>query len=435
MSSSPTQPPDLTKSPDPQVTTVNRRPMFIAGTLLLFAFLIGITMAPQRGGAPKEPPGTAAPPASLPNEERLSAFLKEQEQRAARARQAPPDRTAHTWSSLPSSSPSAATGAGLEPIGPASPGTRGPIPGTYDPDALRSAGPEPVFRPPVRSGSPSMSLVRFRANEPSSASSEADSSDPLVNLQTQLTKILPLLVSTGESASPRSEEPALAASKPAPAIAGEATPAALRLLPAPPPANPFVLFEGSLIPATLEADIVSDLPGSARALVRQDVFDSLTGTRLLIPQGSKLLGEYNSEIAYGASRLLLAWSRLILPDGTSYSLQRMPAADPGGASGLPGYVNNHWGRLLGTAALLSVVSAGAQLSQTPSGTDFRTAPTASEVAAAALGQELGSVSTSVMRRELQVAPTIRVQAGAPFYVQVTTDLQFPGPYGRTGGSR
>lgn len=201
-------------------------------------------------------------------------------------------------------------------------------------------------------------------------------------------------------------------------------PATLRLAPSP-LAGGRVLFQGSLIPATLEADIVSDLPGTARAIVRQHVYDSLTGTIVLIPQGSRLLGEYSSAVAYGDSRLLLAWKRLILPDGTSYLLQNAPATDPAGAAGLPGEVNNHWGRLVGSALLLSAISAGTQLSQTPSRSDSRLSPTASEIAAAALGQELGSASTSLLRRELQVKPTIRVQAGSLFHVEATADLLFP----------
>jgi type IV secretion system protein VirB10 len=205
----------------------------------------------------------------------------------------------------------------------------------------------------------------------------------------------------------------------------------LKMSPALPGGSPFRLLEGSLIPATLETTIHSDLPGLATALVRRDTYDSVTGRYLLIPRGARLVGQYSSETQHGGSRLLLAWTRLLLPDGSSYDLARMPAADLAGASGLPARVNNHWGRLFGSALLLSVVSAGVQLSQAPNDSDLRrSSPTASEVASGALGQELGQVSTGLLRRELDLRPSLSLAAGTPFNVQVATDLEFPAPYAR-----
>ncbi len=199
--------------------------------------------------------------------------------------------------------------------------------------------------------------------------------------------------------------------------------------PAPSGGSPFRLLEGSLIPATLETTVHSDFPGLATALVRRDTFDSATGQYLLIPRGARLVGQYSSDTQHGDSRLLLAWTRLLLPDGTSDELARMPAADLEGAAGLPAGVNNHWGRLFGSALLLSIVSAGVQLSQAPGDSDLRrSSPTASEVASGALGQELGQISTGLLRRELDLRPSLSLSAGAPFNVQVARDLEFTAPY-------
>ncbi len=236
------------------------------------------------------------------------------------------------------------------------------------------------------------------------------------------TEALSLPVATATSRSARSD--AFLASRPAAA-------ALLRMSPAPSGSSPFSLLAGSLIPATLETAIHSDLPGLVTALVRRDTYDSATGQYLLIPQGARLVGEYSSETQHGDSRLLLAWTRLLLPDGTSYDLARMPASDLAGASGLPAQVNNHWGRLFGSALLLSVISAGVQLSQAPSDSDLRrSSPTASEVASGALGQELGQVSAGLLRRELDLKPSLSLPAGTLFNVQVATDLELPAPYAR-----
>jgi type IV secretion system protein VirB10 len=178
----------------------------------------------------------------------------------------------------------------------------------------------------------------------------------------------------------------------------------------------------------LETSLNSDLPGLATALVRRDVFDSPTGSYLLVPRGARLVGQYSSDVQHGDSRLLLAWTRLLLPDGTSYDLSRLPAADLEGASGVPAKVDSHLPRLFTTAFLLSVISAGAQLSQAPSSSDLRGNPTASEIAAGALGQELGQVSSGLLRRGLDVRPSLRLAAGTPFNVQVASDLDFPRPY-------
>jgi type IV secretion system protein VirB10 len=194
------------------------------------------------------------------------------------------------------------------------------------------------------------------------------------------------------------------------------------------PRTPFLLLQGTQIPAVLETGINSELPGPASGYVRKDVYDTLTGRYLLIPQGSRLIGSYNSDVVWGASRLLLVWSRLILPDGTSYQIVA-PSSDLEGTSGLPGRVNNHWLKTLGSALMLSAISAGVQISQNPTATTtLGRAPTAAEAAGAAVGQELGQVSANVIRKNLEIPPNISLRPGLTYNVVLTRDVAFPHPY-------
>jgi type IV secretory pathway VirB10-like protein len=193
-------------------------------------------------------------------------------------------------------------------------------------------------------------------------------------------------------------------------------------------ASPFTLTAGTLIPAILTAGINSELPGQTTALVRRNVYDSLTGRYLLLPQGSRLVGEYDSRVAYGQRRVLVAWHRLIFPDGRSLDLAGMPGVDLSAAAGLRDKVDRHFVRTFGGALLLAAVSAGVQLSQPDSDNDFRSGPTPSQLAAAAVGQELGRVATESLRREMDVRPTIEIRPGYELNVEVTSDLVLDGPY-------
>jgi type IV secretion system protein TrbI len=221
--------------------------------------------------------------------------------------------------------------------------------------------------------------------------------------------------------------PATAAAQASAATASPARAAAPSMLQ--PAGSPFQLLAGTLIPAVLTSGINSDLPGQATALVRRNVYDTLTGQYLLVPQGSRLVGEYDSRVAFGQRRVLVAWHRLIFPDGRMLDLQGMPGADLAAAAGLHDKVNNHFVRTFGGAVLLAAISAGVQLSQPDhTGGAFGAAPTPSQVAAAALGQELGRVAAEHTRRSMDVRPTLEVRPGYGFNVEVTADLAFPGPY-------
>jgi len=207
----------------------------------------------------------------------------------------------------------------------------------------------------------------------------------------------------------------------------EVLPASLRE-----PTSPYEVKAGTIIPAVLLTGVNSDLPGQLIAQVRESVFDTETGQHLLIPQGARLIGLYDHRAVYGQERVLITWKRVIFPNATSLSLKEgMPGTDAAGAAGFQDEVNHHLLRVFGGALLLSVISAGVQLSQIPDfGRGFG-GPTAGNVLGAAVGQELGQVSSELIRRGMSIAPTIEIRPGYAFNVMVTQDLVFPGPYDDT----
>lgn len=176
------------------------------------------------------------------------------------------------------------------------------------------------------------------------------------------------------------------------------------------------LRAGTIIPAALVTGIQSDLPGLVIAQVTEPVRDSLTGSQILIPQGSRLIGTYDSELAAGQTRLLLAWTRLLLPDGRSIDLGRMPAADPTGQAGLSARVDNHWGSILKGALISTVLSIGAQSGS--SGDE-------SDIARALRDGASDSISRTgrqIVERELSRRPTLSIAPGYRMRVLVTQDI-------------
>jgi len=194
-----------------------------------------------------------------------------------------------------------------------------------------------------------------------------------------------------------------------------------------PAGSPFTLRAGTVISGVLLTAINSDLPGDILGQVSRDVFDSRTQRTLLLPKGAKLVGTYDNQIAAGQGRLLVAWTRLILPDGRSMTLPGLVLKDREGKSGAADRVDHHYGRVFGNALLLSAISAGAQLSQ-PRQTSIFSSASAGQVAAGALGQELSSVALEILRRGMDVPPTITIRQGQPFYVSLNGDLVFDAPY-------
>jgi type IV secretory pathway VirB10-like protein len=187
---------------------------------------------------------------------------------------------------------------------------------------------------------------------------------------------------------------------------------------------------GTIIPAVLVGGMNSDLPGQVLAQVRENVRDTVTGNHVLIPQGSRLVGIYDSNVTYGQERLIVAWNRIIYPDGSSLNLKGMPGIDQSGYAGLSDEVDNHYLRIFGSAILMSAITAGIQLSQPNSGASvfggstFQT-PSPAQVAAGALGQQMGQTALHMIQKNLNIQPTITVRNGEPFNIFVTADLLLP----------
>lgn len=190
----------------------------------------------------------------------------------------------------------------------------------------------------------------------------------------------------------------------------------------------YTVLAGWKIPAVLEQSISSDLPGEVTAIVRENVYDSPTGQYLLIPQGSRLLGMYNSVVVYGQERVQVVWTRLVFPDGSSTLLSGMNGQDASGASGFKDKVDHHYKRLVGMALLTSAFSAGVQLSQQQSSSSPYGQPSSSQIASQALGQQMGQMGMEMTRKNMAVAPTIKIRLGYRFNVLVDKDLVFVEPY-------
>lgn len=188
-----------------------------------------------------------------------------------------------------------------------------------------------------------------------------------------------------------------------------------------PPTSPYTLFAGTVIPGVLLTGIDSDLPGQIEGQISQNVYDSVRGEHLILPQGTKLLGTYDSRITYGQSRVLVVWTRIIRPDGSNLDLEGMPGVDLSGYSGMTGNVDRHLGRILTAVVLGSVIQAGAA-----AGTSYSD-PTFAGLARQGAGQGLNEATQQIVRKELQLQPTIRVAPGARFAVFTTKDVSIPPP--------
>ena len=194
------------------------------------------------------------------------------------------------------------------------------------------------------------------------------------------------------------------------------------------PASPFQVMAGTIIPAAMVTGLNSDLPGQAIATVTEPVYDTVTGKSLLIPQGSRLLGTYDAQVSYGQSRVLLVWTRLIRPDGSSIVLDRLPGADTKGFAGLEDETDNHWGKLLAGAALSTLLGVGAELGSQNSGLGGTGQQTVVVATSRSAEESVNQVGQQVTRRNLNVQPTLTVRPGFPVRVIVNKDLMLR-PYG------
>lgn len=182
------------------------------------------------------------------------------------------------------------------------------------------------------------------------------------------------------------------------------------------PRSPYQVMAGTVIAASLVTGINSDLPGRVIAQVTENVYDSVSGRYLLIPQGSRLLGAYDSVVAYGQSRALIVWQRLILPDGSSIEVENLPATDAAGYAGLKDAVDHHTGRLIRGIALSTLLGVG---------TEFTFGRDESDIVAAIRGSAQDNANRAGQRiteRNLNIQPTITIRPGWPLRVIVQKDL-------------
>ncbi len=184
------------------------------------------------------------------------------------------------------------------------------------------------------------------------------------------------------------------------------------------PLSPYELKAGSVIPLSLITGLNSDLPGKISAQVRETIYDSVTGNHVLIPQGSKMIGEYDSIITYGQERILLVFKRILLPNGNSISLEKFQGIDLQGYSGLSDSVDNHWWRILGSVVISSALTAMAEMTDDVDKLDSKDGT----IIANSVSQEIAETASKIIRRQINIQPTLKVRPGWNFNVFVEKDI-------------
>jgi type IV secretion system protein VirB10 len=190
----------------------------------------------------------------------------------------------------------------------------------------------------------------------------------------------------------------------------------------------YELKRGSVIPATLITGINSDLPGRITAQISQNVYDSATGHYRLVPQGTKLLGRYDSKVSFGQNRVLVVWTDIIFPNGSTLQIGGMAGTDAEGYSGFNDKVDNHYFRTFGSAALVALIGTGIDMSM-PESSTLATQDTASDAARRSFAEAFGRVAELTISKNLNVQPTIKIRPGYRFNVLVDQDIIFPSNYG------
>lgn len=189
------------------------------------------------------------------------------------------------------------------------------------------------------------------------------------------------------------------------------------------PTSPYTILAGTIAPGFLQTGINSDLPGQISGLLSQNVYDTVTGKHLLLPQGTKVIGMYDSRVTYGQERVLIVWTRLCRPDGSCIDLEGMPGTDLSGYAGLTGEVDHHYLKLLGGVIVGSILGASSQMA-TGSNTQN---PSFSQLATQGAAQNINQVGQQITRKQLGVQPTIKIHPGDPFTIFTTKDIVIP-PY-------
>ncbi|AYM60991.1 IncP-type conjugal transfer protein TrbI [Agrobacterium fabrum] len=189
----------------------------------------------------------------------------------------------------------------------------------------------------------------------------------------------------------------------------------------------YELKRGSVIPATLMTGINSDLPGRITAQVSQNVYDSATGYRLLIPQGTKLFGRYDSKVSFGQSRVLVVWSDIIFPNGSTLQIGGMAGTDAEGYGGFNDKANNHYLKTFGSAVMIALIGTGIDMA-VPQSSTLAIQDTASDAARRNFSETFGRVADRTIQRNMDVQPTLEIRPGYKFNVLIDQDIVFPKSY-------
>ncbi|MBF8721792.1 TrbI/VirB10 family protein [Pseudomonas guariconensis] len=185
------------------------------------------------------------------------------------------------------------------------------------------------------------------------------------------------------------------------------------------PTSPYQVMAGTVIAGALVTGIKSDLPGDVIAMVTEPVYDTATGKHLLVPQGSRILGRYNSQVSYGQSRVQVVWNRIILPDTSSLTLDNLVGTDPAGYAGLEDDVDYHWGRIFAGAALTTLLGVGAELAAPENRQDGNRIVIAGRDSAQ---DSINQVGQEITRRNMNIQPTLTERPGLPVRIIVNRDL-------------
>lgn len=189
--------------------------------------------------------------------------------------------------------------------------------------------------------------------------------------------------------------------------------------------SPYELKRGSVIPATLITGINSDLPGRITAQVSQNVYDSATGRHLLIPQGAKLFGRYDSDVSFGQDRVLVIWTDVIFPDGATLQVGGMAGTDAAGYGGFSDEVDNHYLETFGSAILVALIGAGTEMMIPQDRNTSGTANSSEDAARRSFAESFGEFAEQTTSRNLDVQPTLEIRPGYQFNVLVDQDIVFP----------
>ena len=190
------------------------------------------------------------------------------------------------------------------------------------------------------------------------------------------------------------------------------------------PRSPLELKSGTLLPCVLISGLNSDLPGNMVAQISENVWDTVSGRHLLVPRGSKVIGTYDNQVAYGQSRVLVIWSRLVFPDGSTLVLDNLGGADQSGYSGFKGTVNRHWGSIISSALLVSLLGAGVEIAAPTSNGD-RDKEDPRSILAENAASAVAEAMSQIIQREVNRQPTIKIKPGYRFMIFVQRDILFP----------